>query len=350
MQAGATAGALAEPPFVPGVANATLTSLRYTDADNWSMRTLQSSAADNVPDAQNFVRFYDLRLQSSSTALNSNGVASGWSRGATPARAGDLHWSGSAWVDCKLTDRYTSRVRDAQGRSDYAFCNNLEAGSSVRRIVDIGGREMQDVVRNMIRNFPGAAQGVAFADWGPADVGLYGSARFPTGAMLIYQANTITQTAPGYDVQTSNVVPAFNSAVAAGGDARVNPTLACNDPAQNTTAATGPVTTLEGLVSRNPGRPCIFFQGGVSPNFSLDPNEWWGNSTVNLGDLAATNTLPAGTGNYYNTTASLRVAFAASGNRATFYRCYRRAGDGSPRNCSLLGLARGRSRPWATAV
>jgi len=32
------------------------------------------------------------------------------------------------------------------------------------------------------------------------------------------------------------------------------------------------------------------------------------------------------------------VAFAASGNRATFYRCYRRASDGSPRSCSRLGL------------
>ena len=336
--AGATAVALAEPPFVPGVATATLTSLRYTDADNWAMRTLQSSAADNLPDAQNRVRFYDLRLQSSSTALSSNGVVSGWSRGNTAARAGDLHWSGSAWVDCKLTDRYTASLRNAQGRSDYAFCNNLEAGTSVRRVVDIGGREMQDVVRNMIRNFPGAAQGVAFADWGPTDLLIYGNATFPAGAALHYQTNTLTQTAPGYDVQASNVVTAFNAAVAAGGDVRVNASLACNDPAQNTTAAMTTVTTLEDLRARNPGRPCVFNQAGVTPNFSLDPNAWWGNSTVNLGDLGNTNTLPAGTGNYYNTTATLRVAFAASGNRATFYRCYRRVSDGSPRNCSLLGL------------
>lgn len=338
VQAGATAAALAEPPFVPGVAAATLTSLRYIDADNWFMRTLQSSAADTLPDAQNRVRYYDLRLQSSSTALNSNGVVAGWARGATPARAGDLHWSGSAWVDCKLTDRYTARLRDAQGRNDYAFCNNLEAGTSVRRVIDIGGRDMQDVVRNMIRNFPGSAQGVPYANWGPADLQIYGSTTFPTGAALHYQTNTITQTAPGYDAQPGNFVTAFNAAVAAGGDVRVNSSLACNDPAQNTTAAMTAVTTLEDLVARNPGRPCVFFQGGVTPNFSLDPNAWWGNSTVNLGDLGNTNTLPAGTGNYYNTTASLRVAFAASGNRATFYRCYRRASDGSPRNCSLLGL------------
>lgn len=338
VQAASTAAALAEPPFVPGVASATLTALRYTDADNWFMRTLQSSDADNVPDAQNNLRYHDLRLQSSSTALNRNGVVSGWARAATPERAGDLHWNGSAWVECKFTDRYTSRVRDAQGRSDYQFCNNLEAGSSVRRVVDISGRSLQTVVRDMIHTFPGGAQGVAFANWGPSNLSLYGSATFPSGSALIYQTNTITQAAPNYDAQAGNVVVAYNAAVAAGGDARQNPALACNDPLQYATAATVAVTTLETLVARNPGRPCIYSQAGATPNFSLDPNEWWGNSTVNLGDLANTNTLPANTGNFYNTTATLRVAFAASGNRATFYRCYRRASDGSPRNCSLLGL------------
>ncbi len=338
VQAGATAVALAEPPFVPGVAGATLTSLRYTDADNWFLRTLQSSAADNVPDAQNRIRYYDMRLQSSSTVVGTGGVVTGWAYANTPARAGDLHWNGSAWVGCLLTDRYTSRVRDAQGRSDYDFCNNLETGTSVRRVVDIGGRSMVSVVRDMIRSFPGGAQGLAYANWGPSDLGMYGSTTFPDGAALHYQTNTLTATAPGYDAQASNVVTVFNAAVAAGGDARVNPSLACNDPAQNTAAATTAVTTLETLISRNPGRPCIFAQGGTAPNLSLDPNSWWGNSTVNLGDLPSTNTLPAGTGSHYTTTASLRVSFAASGNRATLYRCYRRTSDNSPRNCSLLGL------------
>lgn len=68
------------------------------------------------------------------------------------------------------------------------------------------------------------------------------------------------------------------------------------------------------------------------------PNEWPGNSSVNLGNLAGANTLPANTGNHYTTTATLRVSFAASGNRVTFHRCLRRAADNSPRNCSVLGL------------
>ncbi|MDP2006623.1 MAG: hypothetical protein Q8K45_13175 [Rubrivivax sp.] len=334
VQAGATASALAEPPQVPGVATATLAAFRYTDVDNWFVRLLQTSADDSVPDAQNDLRYYDQRLQSSSTGLGAEGVVTGWARGNTPARAGDLHWSGSAWVDCKLTDRFSVRVRDAQGRSVYRYCNNLEQGASVRRVVDIGGRTQFAVVQDLIRSFPSGA------NWGPADLGNYGSATFPAGSALHYQTNTATQTAYGYDVQPGNIVTAFNAAVAAGGDVRVNPSLACNDPAQNTSAAMAPVLTLETLVARNTGKPCIFFQAGVTPDFSLNPNEWWGNSTVNLGDLANTNPQPGGTGNYYNTTATLRVAFAASGDRATFYRCYRRASDDSPRNCSLLGLGR----------
>ena len=35
----------------------------------------------------------------------------------------------------------------------------------------------------------------------------------------------------------------------------------------------------------------------------------------------------------------MRLSFAANGNRATFWRCYRRTSNNSPRNCSVLGLA-----------
>ncbi len=40
-------------------------------------------------------------------------------------------------------------------------------------------------------------------------------------------------------------------------------------------------------------------------------------------------TLPANTGNYYNTTAALQVAFTAGSNATRYYRCYRRASDAS---------------------
>ena len=336
VRGGGTAVRLEAPPVAELTAN--LSALRFTDVNNWYMRTLESSADDNVPDAQNELRYRDVRRQSAPTALNANGVVSAWANSSSPTRAGDLHWNGSQWAACPLLNVGLAKVRDAQGRSAYNYCDNTELGTSVRRLVDISGKALVDVVRDQIRTFPGGSSGVSFANWGAADLGLYGTATFPVGSLLIYTANTPTTTAPAYDVQTTNVVRAFNAAVAAGGDARVNPSLACNDPAQTAAAAQVDVATLEDLVARNPGKPCTFFVGGGTPDFSLDPNEWWGNSSVNLGDLSNTRTLPANTGNHYNTTASVRVSFAPTGSRVTFYNCYRRASDGSPRNCTRIGI------------
>jgi hypothetical protein len=336
VRGGGTAMRLEAPPVAEPTAN--LTALQYTDANNWFMRTLESSPDDNVADAQNYLRFRDVRRQSAPTAISADGVSTAWANSSSQARAGDLHWNGAQWVACPLLNVGFSRVRDAQGRSDFNYCDSTVLGTTVRRLVDISGKALVDVVRDQIRSFPGSANGVSFATWGPADLGLYGAATFPAGSQLIYNANTATATAAAYDVLPSNVVRAFNAAVAAGGDARVNPSLACNDPAQTATAAQTDVTTLEELVARNSGTPCTYNVGGVTPDFSLNPNEWWGNSSVNLGDLANTRPLPADTGNYYNTTASLRVSFAPSGSRVTFYNCYRRASDGSPRNCTRIGI------------
>jgi len=330
VRGGGTAMRLEAPPVAELGAN--LTALQYTDANNWYMRTLESSPDDNVADAQNNLRFRDVRRRSAPTAISADGVSTAWANSNDPSRAGDLHWNGTQWVSCPLLNVSFSSVRDAQGRSTYNYCDGAEQGSSVRRLVDISGKLLVDVVRDQVSRFPGGANLL------PTNLDLYGTASFPTGSVLIYQAATPTAVATGYDVQTSNVVRGFNAAVAAGGDARINPSLACNDPAQTDTAAQTDVTTLEDLVARNTGTPCTYYVGGVTPDFSLDPNEWWGNSSVNLGDLTNTRTLPANTGNYYNTTASLRVSFAPSGGRVTFYNCYRRASDGSPRNCTRIGI------------
>lgn len=338
LQAGATAVALAEPPFVPGVASAALTSLSYTDQDNWFMRTLQSSAEDNIPDAQNRTRYYDVRTESFSTSIGAQGRSYSYAAGGNVDFPSDLHFNGTAWVSCSLTSRFVSGLRDAQGRHTYNFCDSLEQGNGLRKTVDISGRSMLAVVRDLIRSFPGSSQGIAYANWGPADLGLYGSAVFPAGSNLQYQTNTVTQTAAFYNPDITSAVTAFNAAVAAGGDVRVNPALACADPLQNITTAMTPVVSLEDLIARNPGKACIFNQGGATPDFSLNPNEWWGNSTVSLGNLANTNDRPVNTGNYYSRTARLRVSFAASGNRVTFYRCFSRTSDASARNCSVLGI------------
>ena len=331
-----SAPAFADP--APLEATAVLSALRYTDANNWFFRSIEASAADNAPDALNRVHYYDVHRQSASNSYSANGVVQAWGLNSTQARDGDRHWNGSTWVACPLGTRNSASVRDAQGRHDYNYCDGRDVGRGVRRIVDISGRSLVSVVRDQIRGFPGGNNGVAFSSWGPSNLNLYGSATFPNGSHLQYQSNTITATAYAYDVQSSNVVSVYPANIAAGGDARSTPTVACNISVAAAAAAVQATTSLEMLVARNPGKPCIFGPGGVAPDLPLNPSEWWSNSTASLGTLAGANTLPPGTGNHYSTTANLRVAFAASGNGARFYSCYRRASDGSTRNCTLMGL------------
>ncbi len=324
------------PPAVPQ-ASSTLQVLRYVDANNWFMRAFQSSAADNTPDAGGLVRYHDVYARSASpSASMPAGIVERWTGGPSSARAGDLHWTGSTWRGCDLSSRYTNTGYDAAGRSEFDYCNGREQGRVVRRYEDISGLDMVMVLRDKIRSFPGGVAGVQYRDFGPADLGLLAGRSFPAGSYLHLQVNTPTASAWTYDPRTANRVQAYPVSVAAGGDTRVTPGLACADTG---IAVVGPVATLEDLVVRAPGRPCVFGPGGVTPDLSLDPNEWWGNSTLFVGELFGFNPLPAGTGAYYDTRALLRVAFRGA-DRALFYNCYRRSSDGSARNCSLIGLGK----------
>lgn len=314
------------------IASAQLTALRYTNASDWYTRSLQSSAADNTPDAAGLTRYTSVHLRSQPNNYGPMPTTQATVNG-NLARAGDLHWNGTAWVACKLGERNTSTVRDAQGRSSYNHCDGLEKGRTVRSVVDIAGQSIATVFSSKIRNYPGGSQGVAYADWGPKDLTLFGNAVFPAGAKLHYQSNTPTELAPAYDVQASAVVQAYDSAIAAGGDAR-SASPAC---AASNVMATA-VATLEDLIARNPGKPCLFAKGTNASDASLDPNEWWGNSTTHLATLAGAATRPANTGNWYSTELRLRVSFAGGSSSATtYYGCLSRASTGSPRNCTVLG-------------
>ncbi|MBT9487398.1 MAG: hypothetical protein IV093_07785 [Rubrivivax sp.] len=330
--------ALAEPP-APATpeASAQLAALRFTDVNNWFMRSFRSGADDTVADAEGWVRYQEHYMSSAGNNFSANGVAKGWAGNSNPDRAGDLHWNGSDWVTCDPAQRSRNRVRDALGRHEYEFCNGREAGRGIRRAEDIAGQSLQAVLRDKIRTFPGGSGSVLYKDWGPVDLGLLGPATFPPGSLLYVQSNTTTSTAPTYDVRSSNQVLLYNANVAAGGDVREDSQLACNDPAQTADAARTSAGTLEQVVARATGKPCVYAANGVSPDLSLDPDEWWGAGTLNLGDLANTNTLPANTGNYYTTTATLRVGFSGPGSRVTFYRCYRKTSTNGPRNCSVIG-------------
>ncbi len=329
------------PDTSPAAATATaqLTALRYVDADNWLARTIEASAADNTPDAAGNVRYYSVYRESVSSNFSPNGVVHAWGAGPTLARAGDVHWNGSAWVGCPLGTRSTASKRDAQGRSSYEFCDRREEGYSVRSVVDLAGKPIAGVLRDTVRRFPGGANGVAYTEWGPADpAAAYGSAAFPAGSALYYQTNTVTRGAVTYDVQSSNVVNAFTAAVAAGGDARTASPACAPVTSANSTSFQSPVTTLDDLVARNPGRPCVYNKATTSDGTSVEPNEWWSNSTVSIGVVAGSQALPAGTGNYYTTGGALRVSFdGGGGNGVTFHHCLQRRADGSVRNCSAIG-------------
>ncbi|HEY9107808.1 MAG TPA: hypothetical protein VIN58_14100 [Roseateles sp.] len=316
------------------VASAQLTMLRYTSAKDWIMRTLQSSAADNTPDTAGLLRYSSVFMQSQGNNYNTGAAVQAWAQGNTFARSGDLHWNGSAWVGCKLGDRYTATVRDAQGRGSYNVCDGLEKGRSARTVADLAGQTLASVFTK-IRALPGGANGLAYANWGPASPAeAFGGATFPAGAKIYYQINTPSETAIAYDVQATAIISGFSAAVAAGGDTRSTAGLAC---AGTVTAEN--LATLEDLIARSPGKPCIFAKTTSGSDASTDPNESWGTSTASLAIVASAATQPAGTGNYYSTELSLRVAFAGGDSMATtYYGCLTRNNTGrSPRNCTVLG-------------
>ena len=315
--------------------SASMAALQYTDAAHWFMHVNQATALDNTPDADGRVHYYDVRTSMQPYAYQPTvGVAESFATGFTKDRAGDLHWNGSDWVACMLGQRNWQTQRDAQGRSNYNICDNYSQGVSTRAAVDIAGQSMADIITNKILPAvgPGTYTGGGGGNGWRLNTALLGAATFPAGSKLFLQTFFIDKNAPAYDVRPVNQVAVFGAAVAAGGDARAG-AVACQNA--GTAVAT---TSLEEMVARNPGKPCIFGASSNADGTSLDPNETWGLSTVSLGDVPNYYTsLPAGTGNYYTNAGAMRVGFAATGNGTTYYQCYRRKADNSPRNCSAIG-------------
>lgn len=316
-------------------ATGNLAILRFSNNNDWYFRANLASAADNTPDANSMQRFYLQRSLRRVTAFGS-AVTVGWGYGTNdPDTQDNPHWNGSAWVTCPLGQRSTTTQRDAQGRSTYDYCDKASVGVSTRVELDVSGKPIADVVSQTLRKFPGGLDGVSFANWGPADLALLGTAKFPTGSKVYIQNEDPQQIAASYDAQPINNVSAYPPAVSAGGDSRTTAGLAC---AGNLTGLYTNVANLEDMVARYPGKPCVFSKNVTDPaNPSLDPNEWWGNSTINFGDVPDGVTRPAGTGTHYSTMLGLRASFAPTGNAVTYYSCYRRTAGSGARNCTVIG-------------
>ena len=330
---------VASPPVVaatPPTAGFSLANLNFTDSSNFFVRLFTASAAQNTPDAINNVKYVERRQRS-----NAGNLAK-WGAGVDPWRQADLHWNGSAWVDCGINFENTASVRDAQGNSAYNYCDNRETGKSNRATFDIAGKTMADVYAQV--------RAAGFTNVTIANTAALGSATFPTSASLSYQTSTPLTNAityyPGKSdfAGVSNVVSQYSPAVTAGGDATTQgPGVGCNSAEFANTNGTNS-TTLEGMISAFTGNPCSFglpgsfvYSGTTYTN--PDPtNEAWGGVTLNLGNIG---TVPINTGiapGFYSGNTRLRVAFKGTGtNPVTYYSCKERFNNGSTRNCKAIG-------------
>lgn len=307
--------------------------------NNWSRRLLVSTAEENTP-SNGLLAFRDLRSR------NVGGTLADWNFGGDPLREGDLHWNGSTWLACADGAKNTSTVRDAEGRSTSNYCDGLSIGKSRRVDLDISGQKLADVV-NRIKAYPytnGGPYGTRYADWGPqasAEVisSTLGGAVFPAGSVIRVQSALDLTAAVSYDVRSNAKVSVYPADIAQGGD-NISGAPACGAPSPPPPAV---ATSLELLIERSPGKPCVSPPGtiaGSSQTFPSGPvNEWWGNSTLDLGVLGGA---PLGTAatitGYYTGNQPMRVSFAGGGSSAvTFYQCQQRVINGSQRNCVSVG-------------
>ncbi|HSW16740.1 MAG TPA: hypothetical protein VLJ86_05900, partial [Ramlibacter sp.] len=273
----------APPESTPITAGASLSFLNFGDANNWYYRIFVASAQENTPDAQGKTRF-----RSISRAM-SNGSLFEWGTGGAYARRDDTHWNGSAWVTCPFGLQMLQDARDANGRvASTNYCDGLEISSSQRSALDISNRSMAEIVAAIQASLP------SYASWGSPPAGFggsstpnLGSAVFPAGSKLMSQTTTSIASAFAYDA--TSPVFRYVPAIAAGDDVRVNPGSACGNPALNLNPFEA--TSLEDMMDGMPGKPCIFGQGSFlssaspAPLQSLDPDEWWSNSSLNIGVL-----------------------------------------------------------------
>ncbi|MDM0001774.1 hypothetical protein QTI24_24415 [Variovorax sp. J22P240] len=312
-----------------GVGGATLAFLNFGDASNWYYRVFMASAAENTADANGNTRY-----RGYSRAMT-NGSFVEWATGGSYARRGDRHWNGSAWVTCELGQQNVQSKRQSNGNvAANNYCDGLELSSSTRSEVDVSSKKIADIVAVIQASLPN------YSSWGTPPAGYtgggtanYGAAIFPAGSKLLSQSTTVSQTAFAFDV--TSPLRSYNDAIAAGADTRGNPGTACSSPEANA-SPTLPVTTLEGMIAKYKGTPCIFGthfigNGIASPN----PSEWWGNSTLSVGLLGTAPVLADPTtfmtGNTY-----VRFAFSG-GNAINYYSCQQQHVNRSERNCVQIG-------------
>lgn len=326
----AAAVTAAKLPPAPDATNATPmggSSLRwfsYTDAQNYDYRQFKASAAQNiVVDGKR--QFTEYREQSRGSAGTVRSYQQ-WGEGLNNWARNQVIWTGTEWFDCPTDTVHEATPWDANGVSSSTYCKAYKS-SNRRAVRDIAGIKMADMVQE-IRAYALADTEGRFNAWGPDPV-LHAdklTGTFPTGATLYYYAGADTAQPDRYNTTLNNdlYIP-YISAVVKGGKAACDKVSSSNFAQFQTSAK-----TLEDMIAATTGTPCVYQPNAVTG----EANEFWSQSTINLGDVA--NAFVSSSGNFKSGVKDLRVSFAA-GNLANYWLCLRRSSDNSPRNCSAAG-------------
>ncbi len=326
----AAAVATATLPPTPDPVGATPTAgsnvrwFSYTDAQNYYYRQFKSTAAQvTLVDGKR--QFTEYREQSRGIGGNVTSYLQ-WGEGLNNWARNQVVWTGTEWFDCPTDMVHEYTPWDAKGVSSSLYCKAYK-GSSKRAARDITGMKMADVVVE-IRAYPLIDTEGSFKAWGP-DPAVHADklgGMFPAGSVLYYYTGTDTAQPDRYNTTLNNdlYVP-YSSAVANGSKAECDKVSSSNFAQFQTTAK-----TLEELIAATPGKPCVY-QTNVSTG---EPNEWWSQSTINIGDVP--DAFVSSSGNFKSGVKDLRVSFA-TGNVANYWLCLRRSNDNSVRNCSAAG-------------
>lgn len=299
-------------------AGLTLRSFSYSDAQNYNLRAYKATAAQNtVVDGKR--RFTEYREQSRGSGGNVSFYQQ-WGEGLNNWARNQVLWTGSAWFACPSDYVNEATPWDAGGRSTSVYCQGYKS-ASVRKLVDISDRPMLDVVREIRAS--GYKDGTALASsWGPdpdVHAGKLGG-RFPAGSMVLHYTSTDLANPDAYSTTSGDLQLQVVAAVAAGTASECNKV---NGSTYRQYLDTSPVT-LDMVIARNRGTPCVYTR-----------DEWWGNSTLGIGDVTVDYT--DSSGYFRNNVKSLRFSFTGSDKGVAYWLCLRRNSDGSPRNCTAAG-------------
>jgi hypothetical protein len=303
------------------------TSLRwfsYAGAGNYSLRMYKSSATQNTV-LNGKRQFTEYREQSSASNGNVTFYQQ-WGEGLNNWARNQTVWTGSAWFDCPTDQVHETTPWDAMGQSDSLYCKAFKTRSK-RAERNLENVVMADLVKE-IRAYPLVDSAGKFSDWGPDPVANAAAlaGMFPAGSKLYYQTGSDTANPDTYNTAASDVYMPYNTAVAGGVVAECNKVTSSNSVLFRSEAA-----TLEAMVAAALGQPCVF---GVGNNTGETKNEWWGNSTFDIGDVSTPYT--NSTGFYKVGVKDLRASFG-TGNVLNFWLCLHRTSDNSPRNCTSAG-------------